>query len=273
MNAIATPLGTLDVHVEGRVDNGHPVAVLWHSLFVDERSWDRVAPALAEDRSLVMITGPGHGRSEARTRRYDLGDCASAALQVLKGLAVTAPADWVGNAWGGHVGILLAAMHPERVRSLAVFNAPVQALTRAQARAPRMLAGMLRVAGPVGPARSGVVAALLSERTRRDDPDAVSYVDGCLRAADPAALATAIRSISLDRPDLRPLLTGIVAPTLFVTSPEDALWTPEQATAAAALMPDAAVEVVDGGHHLTPLENPDETIALVRELWSRTART
>ncbi len=54
---IATRVGSLAVRVRG---DGRP-AVLWHSLFVDERSWQRVEDELARDRRLVIITGPGHG--------------------------------------------------------------------------------------------------------------------------------------------------------------------------------------------------------------------
>ena len=51
---IDTRVGRLAVTMEGR---GTP-AVLWHSLFVDERSWQRVTRALAGARRLVVITGP-----------------------------------------------------------------------------------------------------------------------------------------------------------------------------------------------------------------------
>ena len=52
---IETAVGVLTVQVTG---NGTP-AVLWHSLFVDNRSWDRVVPALARQRRLILISGPG----------------------------------------------------------------------------------------------------------------------------------------------------------------------------------------------------------------------
>ena len=56
---IPTKVGSLAVRVRGE----GPAAVLWHSLFVDERSWQRVEEGLAHDRRLVIITGPGHGAS------------------------------------------------------------------------------------------------------------------------------------------------------------------------------------------------------------------
>ena len=56
---VETRLGALAVRVHGE----GPVAVLWHSLFVDDSTWSRVEDDLARARRLVIITGPGHGVS------------------------------------------------------------------------------------------------------------------------------------------------------------------------------------------------------------------
>jgi pimeloyl-ACP methyl ester carboxylesterase len=73
----------------------------------------------------VIIDGPGHGRSAAPQHRYTLEDCAAAALDVLDNLEVTGPVDWVGNAWGGHVGLVFASSYPQRCRSLVTLGTPV----------------------------------------------------------------------------------------------------------------------------------------------------
>ena len=43
--------------------------MLWHSLFMDERSWERVEEDLSVERRLVLITCPGHGASADPGRR------------------------------------------------------------------------------------------------------------------------------------------------------------------------------------------------------------
>ncbi|MBO9626678.1 MAG: alpha/beta fold hydrolase [Microbacterium sp.] len=264
VHRVPTRVGELRVRVEG----AGPVAVLWHSLYVDDGSWDRVAPALRAERTLVRITGPGHGGSEARRAPYTLDDCAAAAVEVLDALGLSGPVDWVGNAWGGHTGIVLAAADPGRVRSLAAFNAPVQALSPQEAKGPRLLVALYRTLGPIPLAVNALLRALLSETTRTSDPEAVGYVTRCLRGANRRGLVNAMRSISLQRPDLRPLLPGIDTPVLLVATPGNPLWTPEQARAAAALMPRAEVAVVERAGHLTPLEAPEESIELLRALWA-----
>ena len=59
---IETNVGSLAVRERGE---GRP-AVLWHSLFIDERSWERVEEDLSAERRLVLITGPGT-RGECRS--------------------------------------------------------------------------------------------------------------------------------------------------------------------------------------------------------------
>ena len=108
-------------------------------------------------------------------------ECASAAGQVLARLAVDDPVDWVGNAWGGHVGALFAVTRPGQCRSLVMLGSPVEALTGAERRRtyPLLVAhGML---GPVELVLSGVTDVLLSAHTRANDPDAVAFVRDSLR--------------------------------------------------------------------------------------------
>ena len=119
---VDTRLGSLAVRVRG----DGPVAVLWHSLFVDDRTWKRVEEHLARERRLVIITGPGHGASPDPRRRYNLDECAGAATDVLASLGVDQPVDWIGNAWGGHVGVVFAARWPERCRTLVTLGTPIQ---------------------------------------------------------------------------------------------------------------------------------------------------
>jgi pimeloyl-ACP methyl ester carboxylesterase len=260
---IQTRVGELAVRVRGE----GPPAVLWHSLFVDERSWGRVEEGLARDRRVVIITGPGHGASADPGHRYTMDDCAAAAGEVLAALDIDGPVDWVGNAWGGHVGIVFAATWPDRCRTLVTFGTPVQAYTWSEQVLFRVLLAVYRVAGMIGYLSGGIVDALLSPRTRANDPEAVNLVLDCLRSMERRALANAMRSISLGRPDLTPRLGAIRCPTVFVTGADHSGWTPGQAEAKCRLLATGAVAVIPDTAYLTPLEDPAETIRIVRDLW------
>src|SRR5215470_3874281 len=119
--SVSTRLGPLRVQMIG----SGPPAVLWHSLFVDSTTWIRVQQSLAAVRRLLLIDGPAHGGSPPVRRPFTLHDCVGAAVEVLDHLGVDEPVDWLGNAWGGHVGILFADAHPDRCRSLVAVGAPV----------------------------------------------------------------------------------------------------------------------------------------------------
>ena len=144
---IATRVGALCVRGVG----SGPPAVLWHSLFVDSTTWQRVEGRLGAERRLIVIDGPGHGWSGDAGRDYTLDDCAGAASDVLEQLGIPGPVDWLGNAWGGHVGALFAVSEPDRCRSLIAVCTPVHALEPAVRRQMRASIPVYRLLGPIRP--------------------------------------------------------------------------------------------------------------------------
>ena len=96
---------------------------------MDSRSWGPLADILSIQRQVATIDGPGYGASSPIHRDFSLGECASAAGEVLDALGLGA-VDWIGNAWGGHVGIMLAATEPHRLRSLTTIAAPILPVSR-----------------------------------------------------------------------------------------------------------------------------------------------
>jgi len=263
-NFIDTPVGRLKVTTAG---TGAP-AVLWHSLFADERSWERVAAELAKDRLLILITAPGHGESGDPHRRYDLLQCARAAEEVLDALGVAESVDWVGNAWGGHVGMRFATAYPRRIRSLVTIGSPVQALATAERVRTRFLLLVHRLLGPAGFIVDAVVETLLAAPTRANDPEAVALVRRSFVEADPGRLRNAVVSISLHREDLAALLPCITVPTLMITGEQHSGCTPAQGAAAVTTMPDGHAAVVADAAYLVPLEQPRAVVALVRDFWA-----
>ena len=264
---IQTEVGPLAVRDEG----DGPVTVLWHSLFVDERSWSRIEADLVGERRLVLITGPGHGSSGDPGRRYTMAECAAAGTRVLDELGVDGPVDWVGNAWGGHVGLIFAATWPARCRTLVTVGTPVHSYRWRGRAEVRVLLLAYRLIGPAGFLRNGVTGALLSARTREHDPGAVAFVHECFTTADRAGLANAILSISLHRKDLTPLLPRVEAPTLFVTGTDHPDWGPEQAEAASRLLRNGSWAVFDDAAYLLPLEGPEELVEQLRRFWEADA--
>lgn len=68
--------------------------MLWHSLFVDSRSWVPLVDALARHRAVIAIDGPSHGTSEPLGRDFSFDECVAAANQALDALVGDEPVDW-----------------------------------------------------------------------------------------------------------------------------------------------------------------------------------
>jgi pimeloyl-ACP methyl ester carboxylesterase len=266
-STVQTPVGPLAVRlVEGR--RQQPVAVLWHSLFVDERSWSRVEDELSHERRLLLITGPGHGASGDPGRRYSMQDCATAATVVLDEMGVPEPVDWVGNAWGGHVGVVFAATWPSRCRTLVTAGTPIHAYSWKGRAETQLLLQAYRLLGPARFLTNAVTEALLSASTRERDLEAVGLVRDSFTSADRARLSNAVVSISLQRQDLTESLPRVEAPTLFVTGSEHPEWRLQQALAASRLLQHGSATAVDRAAYLVPLEAPQEFGTLVRQFWA-----
>ena len=189
-------------------------------------------------------------------------------MQVLDALGVSEPVDWVGNAWGGHVGLLFAADWPERCRSVVAFGTPVAALTPAEKRRTRLLMGLYRLLGPSPTIVDGTTEVLLSPRTIERDPDAVALVHDCLRRADRRMLRNAIVSISIRRPDLAGHLPASVSRCSSSRVPIITDSLPSRRGRPSALLARGQLAVLPDAAYLVPLEAPAASADLVVALWA-----
>jgi pimeloyl-ACP methyl ester carboxylesterase len=266
---VDTAVGRLHVEVDGE----GPPAVLWHSLFVDNRVWAPLRARLRRHRRLIVIDGPGHGKSGAPPSLFTLDDCAAAALRVLDSLEVAEPVDWLGSAWGGHVGLTMAAGHRERLRSLTTIATPVQALTRLERLKIAPMVAAYRAVGASPPLVAALAQMLLGKtfvRTRSED---TATIMRAIREAPKSGMHRAMKSAMLRRPSLQPLLPGIVTPTVMIVPTNDPVVPVDQIRTAVAQMPTAVAVTVDGEGHVAPLfAQADELAAIIIEFWDDPAR-
>jgi pimeloyl-ACP methyl ester carboxylesterase len=260
---VPTRLGRLNIRTTGSGE----VTVLWPSMFVDSHTWDLLLPLLPGGRRYVLVDPPGLGLSESLRRATDIAGAAAAALDLLEGLGVEGPVDWVGNAFGGHVGFELGA-RAGVLRSLVAVSSPSQALPADLRRQINVLLPLLRIAGPVAPVRSGVLEAMLTEASQADAA-VRRIVEESLARPGRRSMALAVRSFILNRVDVTAGLGDLAVPSLFVASDDRGDWSPEDARASAAVAPDADVVVVEGARTLVPLEQPARLADHLRRFWER----
>jgi pimeloyl-ACP methyl ester carboxylesterase len=261
---VSTDIGRL--HVQ-RAGTGPPV-VLWHSLFVDSRSWGPLVDELARQRTVYAIDGPSHGKSEAVLRDFTFEEVVAAAEQALDRLGLTEPVDWVGNAWGGHVGIRLAT--GIRLRTLTTIGTPIQGFTVGEKLTKAWpLVGVYRFAGPTGFIVKQLMDSLVGQGAIAAQPDQAAAVVASFREADRNGMYHAMRSMMLHRTGIEDLLGDIKVPTLVMSVRHDTIgWRPDEARRTCAAIPDCRVEEVAGTGHVSPLLiDRDRILRLITDFW------
>lgn len=263
---VPTALGRLHVRSIG----SGPPAVLWHSMFVDSHSWDRVVPLLAGRRTLFLVDAPSSGLSDPLATASDIPGSARAAADVVDDVRRRTGAesvDWIGNAWGGHVGLQLAADQPGLLRTVVAISAPTQPIVTALRWRVHLLLPLYRLFGARGPVLDTIEQTLFTDATRADDAEAVALLRGSL-AHSGKSMIPAIQTAILNRTDLSAQAREIEVPVLFVATDDRGEWTPDEAAAMAAQMPDARVATVHDARVIPALEQPRATAAAILEFWA-----
>jgi pimeloyl-ACP methyl ester carboxylesterase len=266
--SVATALGRLGIRQSG---TGPPV-VLWHSLFVDSGSWGGVVDDLSVDRTVYTVDGPSHGTSDPVHRDFTFDECVAAAEQTLDRLGLDEPVDWVGNAWGGHVGIHLAATHPSRLRTLTTIGTPVRGFTAWEKGTKGWpLVTAYRVA--IGFILKQLSESLIGADATRAHPDQAAAIMASFRDADRNGMLHAMRSMMMQRSGIEDLLPRISVPTLVMPVRDDVMgWRPDEARRTCAAIPNCRVEEVAGTGHVTPLLVERDRIGhLLRDFWRVTS--
>ena len=149
------------------------------------------------------------------------------ASKALDGLGLTDPVDWVGNAWGGHVGIRLATAERKRLRTLTTIGYPDPAFTlREKWTKGWPLVQLYRLIGPAGFITKTLCDSLLGAEAVAQ-PDQAAAVMYSFRSADRVGMFHAMRSMILHRAGVEDLLAEIAVPTLVMSVRDDVMgWRP-----------------------------------------------
>ena len=260
---VATPAGRVAVHVLGA---GLPT-VLWHGLYADGAGWGYVIPSLLTGRRLLVVDGPGWGRSGRLVRGAGWAEVVQAAAEVVQRLSPGTPVDWVGTGWGARVGLALAAERPQAVRSLVMAMADPGPMAAEERRRVRRTLAALRVVGPLGGVGRAIVADQLSLESAHE-PATVGAVLDALLLAGRVHAAHSVSRFDVHRPDLTGLLPRVTAPVLMVSGDAASPWPAIRAERVAALAPFARTATVPDARTLLALDQPGPFARLIREFWS-----
>lgn len=117
-HAVRGPAGTLACW---EWPGGEPSALLLHGIGNYGRVWDFVAEAVAGRLRLVTPDARGHGASVTPATGYAPEDFVADAISAMDALGLTRPVV-VGHSMGGAHALVLAVLHPEKVRALVLVD-------------------------------------------------------------------------------------------------------------------------------------------------------
>lgn len=261
MRLLPTRLGRLAVHEAG--DSG-PVVLFWPAVFADSSMYRAQVATLRRRYRLILIDGPGFGRSDPPTCPFTMEACADAAVEVLEQLDVQRVV-WVGTSWGGIVGVHVAMRYPQKLRGLALANTPFDMAAEGPGFSDRMVVWGAGWIGNSDVYANGVARSYFSQAWRDGHPDELAAFVAAFKTLDRRGMAVAGRSILLDRNSVLPFLPWIQAPTVVVAGAEDRLYPAPTLKAAAERIPGARFVEIPSSGHISALDQPDRVGAVLEE--------
>jgi len=261
-------------HLEGGGDQGDgaEVVVLLNGGMMTWASWEPVAAELRGDHRVLgcdfrgQLRSPGEGPPR-------LADHAADVVALLDALELGA-VHLLGTSFGAEVGLLTAALHPERVRTLAAVTAVDRTppgmpenSRELQAKARDVLAGGDATAffdafvdDVYSPAFRRTHAEALAVRRQRTAELPESWYRGLL------GILTCVADF-----DLSPWLGKIASPTLVVHAAADAVMPEERVRALASAIPGAELRVHPRSGHGLVFEDPGWLVGVYRDFLDRHA--
>lgn len=245
-----------------------PAIVLLHGMLYDRGMWRGVLEPLTELGRVVLLDGPGHGRSEAPPR-FTLEDHADALVDVFAELKIRR-AVLGGVSWGSMVALRMAIQHPDHVRALALIAGSGDAETTQNKVKYRLFVAFARRFGlPRAFVEREIAPLMFCDRTLATRPELVDDLHRSANSWDRDAAARAALAVVVHRKSVATRLPSIRVPTLVVHGREDRSLPLARSEAIASAVPGARLVVVEDAGHMCLLERPgavaDAFIPFVRE--------
>ena len=251
----------IDLHYEVN-GKGQPLLFI-HGLGSSARDWELQVAEFARDYQVITFDLRGHGQSDKPAGPYSLPLFSSDTAGLLKALGVDS-AHVVGLSLGGGVAFQLALDSPTLVKTMTIVNSAPELVVRTfkermavwQRFAIVRLLGMRRM------------AEVLSKRIfikPEQESLRTTFVERWAEN-DPRAYSNATRAmIGWSVTDK---LGSIRCPALIIAADQD--YTPVALKEAyTRLLPDARLVVIPDSRHATPIEQPAEFNAVLRDFLAK----
>ncbi len=239
----------------------HTCVLLIHSLAMDHRFWNRVAPLLAEQTNVVVVDVRGHGSSSVTKGPYSINLFAQDLRKLMDSLGYT-KVIVAGASMGGCIALQFAADNPDITAGLGLIdttawygsNAPKDWAERAEKARTQGLPSLVDFQK----------TRWFSEMFRQEHGD---IVDECIRIFlenDIEGYAATCQAMGAF--DGREAMGGIRVPTEIIVGEEDYAAPVAMAQALHEGIKESFLTIIPASRHLTPLENPQVIFSKIEKL-------
>lgn len=262
-----------------------------HGLEGTSRNWDRLAAVLSDRSGGYAPDLPGSGWSAPPRRGYSLAGESELVARLIRRIGGS-PVHLVGNSRGGFVATLLAAHHPELVRTLTLISPAVPDFRVIRERGADARLVLVMLPGAAVPVRRMLGSIAPQDRARAlaltcfGEPAALTDADLAAAAQEfadrkrmPWATESVVESLrSLIRAQLRrgrdsftAAARSVAAPTLVVWGTRDRLVDCRLAEPTAALFRDGRLLMLERTGHVAQMERPESVARAMVALWQDAA--
>jgi 3-oxoadipate enol-lactonase len=247
------------------IDGEGDDVVMIHGLGGSSNTWTAILGTFTRNR-VVRIDLPGSARSDRVDGDLSCEKFVTSVIDVMNAAKIDR-AHVVAHSMGTIVAAHLAAQHPQRVRSMALFGPllapPDPARTALRGRAQKAknegAAGMQGIA-------DALVQASTSAESRRSRLSAVALVRESLMRQCSNGYARNCEALA----NMQAVNTDLIkCPTLLVTGEDDVVAPPQSVRLMASKISGSHVEVIKGCGHWTPIETPELCMSYLNAFYPR----
>jgi 3-oxoadipate enol-lactonase len=249
---IHTNLGEIAVFPK-LVDSDKTPIIFLHGVYFDHHLWDEVIDSI-QDRTTYSVDMPFHGLSKEITKNnWSLNDCADMLLEILDSLKI-AKVIAVGHSWGSMTILRAASKQPERFESLLLCNMPFLTATKKQKLTIGLQHSMLIFRNFY---TKQAAKALFGKTSLKENPSLLKKLKRPMDLLTNAQIKHTDKAVIAEAEDASELITNLKVRALALKGIED--YVPE---------PPNIETIIIGGGHISPLEQPEEVVNLVKSFLS-----